>query len=104
MSGGAKAFVERALLDVLPPDVPPSWSSIDSARYVGTGRRREAHAELTMFDGRPAKVRVWFWDKGSTSCAHEWTDPGHGEPCGFEDGRWQRFPEDAPTHPMGASQ
>jgi hypothetical protein len=84
------AHVEQVLRSCLAPGVPPSWHSIDGARYVSAQPRHEATAELTMFDGLPAKVRVWFYASGSDACAHEWTYMPGGH-CSFEDGRWVRI-------------
>lgn len=87
----AKVMVGNALRAVLPPGVPPSWQSIDAARYVSGLPRHEATAELTMFDGRAGRVRAWFWDRHSTSYAHEWLDTGDGLHCSWEEGRWVRI-------------
>lgn len=86
----AREHVDRALRACLPPGVPPAYVSIDGARYVSSQPRHEAEAELTMFDGRPAKVRVWFWDRRGHAYAHEWIDTG-SQPCSFEGGRWVRI-------------
>lgn len=86
----AATHVEQALRACLPPGVPPSWHSIDGARYVSAQPRHEATAELTMFDGLPAKVRVWLYGRGSDAFAHEWTYLPGGH-CSYEDGRWQRI-------------
>ena len=86
----AAAHVEQALRSALPPDTPPSWQSIDAARYVSAQPRHEATAELTMFDGQLAKVRVWLWARNRDAFAHEWLDMPGGD-CSFEDGRWLRI-------------
>jgi hypothetical protein len=80
--------VERVLRGVLPDNVPPSWRSINGARYVSSGRHAEATADVTMFDGKPAKVRVWVFGQGGH--AHEWLDLPGGH-CSFEGGRWIRI-------------
>lgn len=86
----AKEHVEQALRASLPDGVPPSFRSIDAARYVSAQHRHEAFAELTMFDGRPAKVRVWLYARNFDVFAHEWLDLPGGH-CSFEGGRWIRI-------------
>lgn len=86
----AANFIDGALRACLPPGVPPSFQSIVSARWTGAGRKRVAEAELTMFDGLPAKVRVWRYGSYPDALAHTF----HGLPGGdvsFEDGRWIRI-------------
>lgn len=86
----ASAHIEQALKACLPPGVPPSWRSIDGARYISSQPRHEATAEVTMFDGQPAKVRVWLHARNRDAFAHEWTEMPGGD-CSFEDGRWVRI-------------
>ena len=84
-----KLWVDRALRACLPPGVPPSYSSIDSASYVSSQPKHEAVADVTMFDGQPGRVRVWLWSRAG-SWAHEWLSTGDAH-CSFEGGRWIRI-------------
>jgi len=86
----AKEHVDQALRACLPEGCPPSYRSIDAARYTSAQPRHEATAELTMFDGRPAKVRVWLHARNRDAFAHEWTEMPGGD-CSFENGRWIRI-------------
>ena len=86
----ASSFIDNALRAALPPDVPPSFTRIVSARWTGTGRKRVAEAELTMFDGQPAKVRVWRYGSYPDALAHTFHDLTGGD-VSFEDGRWIRI-------------
>lgn len=86
----AAAFIGGALRACLPPGVPPSFQSIVTARWTGTGRKRVAEAELTMFDGQPAKVRVWRYGSYPDALAHTFYDLPGGD-VSFEDGRWVRI-------------
>lgn len=86
----AKEHVEQALRACLPHGVPPSFRSIDAAHYVSAQPRHEAVAELTMFDGRPAKVRVWLYTRNRDAFAHEWIELPGGH-CSFEEGQWVRI-------------
>lgn len=87
----AIVHVEAVLRAVLPLGCPPSWRSIDAARYVTGHPTHEAIADVTMFDGRAAKVRVWSANRAFTLHAHEWLETGGGEPCSFEGGQWIRI-------------
>jgi hypothetical protein len=84
----AREYIDNALRACLPPGVPPSYQSIDAAHYTGFGRRLEAFGTVTMFDGAPAKVRVWQY--AHEAYAHEWTEMNGGD-CSFEDGAWVRI-------------
>ncbi len=86
----AKDYVVQALRACLPEGVPPSFRSIDAARYISAQPRHEATAEVTMFDGRPAKVRVWLFARNRDAFAHEWTEMPGGD-CSFEGGQWVRI-------------
>lgn len=86
----ARDHVEQALRACLPDGVPPSYRSIDGARYVSAQPRHEAVAEVTMFDGQPAKVRVWLYARNRDAFAHEWLEM-EGGGCSFEDGQWLRI-------------
>lgn len=86
----AKEHVDQALRACLPDGVPPSFRSIDAASYVSSQPRHEAVAELTMFDGRPAKVRVWIYARNRDAFAHEWLELPGGH-CSFEGGQWIRI-------------
>lgn len=88
MAAVAREYIDAALRACLPDGVPPSFRSINNARFVGVGRDRPAEADLTMFDGLPARVRVWLW--GPSSYAHAWLDMPGGD-CSFEAGRWIRI-------------
>ncbi|WP_374453784.1 hypothetical protein [Phenylobacterium sp.] len=82
----AASVVRDTLLAVLPPGVPPSFDRIVSARFIGTGRRRIASADLVMFDGSPATVEVWI---AGVCTAHRWTSMPGGS--AFWDGdAWRR--------------
>lgn len=96
----AAVFIEGALRACLPPGVPPSFHSIVSARWIGAGRKRVAEAELTMFDGLPAKVRVWQYGKYLDALAHTFHDLPGGD-VSFEDGRWIRI-DPATLEPVSA--
>jgi hypothetical protein len=83
----ARDWVNSCLRSVLPDGVPPSFQSIDSAHFEGSGRQRKAIANLTMFDGETATVQVWEW--GGGSYAHRYTAMPGGD-CSFDHGRWVR--------------
>ena len=86
----AAVFIEGALRACRPPDVPPSFTHIVSARWTGSGRKRVAEADLIMFDGQPAKVRVWRYGSYPDAIAHTFHDLPGGD-VSFEDGRWIRI-------------
>jgi len=88
----ARDVVQRHLLGVLPPGVPPSFSRIDSAEFQGSGRGRTAVAALIMVDGLPATVEVFAWGAGCSG--HRWLK-WEGDALFFEDGRWQRDADQA---------
>lgn len=83
----AMRYIIETLQGVLAPGTPPSWRTIDGARWVGTGKHRRAHADLTMFDGKPATVEAW--ERGGIR-THRWTEMPGGD-CSFEGGRWIRI-------------
>ena len=91
-AGAARAagFIDRALRACLPQDVPPSFTRIISARWTRTRRKRVAEADLTMFDGQPAKVRVWRYGSYPDALAHTFHDLPGGD-VSYEDGRWIRI-------------
>lgn len=101
----AKEQVEQALRACLPDGVPPSFRSIDAASYISSQPRHEATAELTMFDGMPAKVRVWLYARNLDAFAHEWLELPGGH-CSFEGGRWIRIDPETlePTTTQGESE
>lgn len=83
----ASSLVEKHLADCLPPGTPPYHRAILTARYVGTGRKRVAIANVEMFDGLPATVEVFRW--GANAFGHRWTAM-EGGAVYFEDDRWHR--------------
>lgn len=85
----AKEWVEHALRACLPPGIPSSYRSIDGARYISSHPRHEATADLSMFDGRPAKVRVWRYANHPDAIAHHFFELPGGD-CSYENGRWVR--------------
>lgn len=89
-----EAEVDAHLNGCLPPGVPRSYRRIVKAKRVGSGRHQVLRAELIMFDGEPATVEVFKAGEafGITMWGHHWTSMPGGA-CAFEDGRWQRFPE-----------
>lgn len=97
----ALTHVEAVLRAVLPPGCPPSWQSIDAARYVNGHPTHEAVADVTMFDGRAGRVRVWSANRAFTVHAHEWLETGDGESCSFEGGKWIRI-DPATLEPVAA--
>ncbi len=84
----ATGIVRDHLASVLPPGTPPKYREIVSARFFGTGRSRQAIADLVLFDGLPATVRVFGWRRGMAG--HCFIDLPGGD-CSFEDGRWIRI-------------
>ena len=96
----AVAFIDAALRACLPPGAPPSFTLIISARWIETGRKRVAEADLTMFDGLPAKVRVWRYGSYPDALAHTFYDLPGGD-VSFEDGRWVRI-DRATLEPVAA--
>lgn len=91
----AEELVAEHLAACLPLDTPPSYRRIVSARFVGTGRKRVAVAELEMFDGQPAKVEVHEYGKGGYGfggSSHRWLEMEGGNAC-YWNGRWQREQE-----------
>lgn len=83
----ASETVIAGMTAVLPPGMPLSFTSINRARFQGHGRNRKAIADVTMFDGLPARLAVWQW---SLSWAHEWVALEGGD-ASFEEGRWIRI-------------
>lgn len=84
MSPGA--YIDAALRDCLPTDVPPSFTEIEAAYWEGRGRQRKAVGRLRMFDGQPAIVEVW----SSGFCTgHRFTEMPGGD-CSYEGDRWMR--------------
>ncbi len=71
------------LLAALPDGVPPSFSRIDRASFVG---KREIIAHLTMFDGLKAVAHFRKWALGWST---GWDDMPGGD-ISFEDGAWTR--------------
>jgi hypothetical protein len=51
-------IVLAAMADVLPAGVPLSFT-VTKARFEGKGARRAAVADVVMFDGQPARLKVW---------------------------------------------
>lgn len=90
----AAATADTHLRGCLPPGVPVSYRQIVRAKRIGSGRRQIIRAELVMFDGEPATVEVFKAGEvlGVAMWGHYWTAMPGG-PCSFEEGRWQRFPE-----------
>ena len=86
----AAGFIDRALRASLPLGVPPPYTRMVSARWTGAGRKRVAEADLTMFDGQPAKVRVWRYGSYPDALAHTFHDLPGGD-VSYEDGRWIRI-------------
>lgn len=83
----AAAIVERHLLSVLPPGVPPQFSVIKLAEFRGRGPKRTAVAWLTMVDGLSATIEVFGWGAGCSG--HRWLE--WDDPAIFWDGKdWQR--------------
>lgn len=82
----AAAYIEAALRDCLPEGVPPSFRTIDRARWEGTGRGRVAVGHLTMFDGQPATVEV---RQAGVCTSHRYADFPGGD-ASFEGGQWVR--------------
>lgn len=85
-SSAAARFVTATLHSVLPLGTPPSWITVDDARWIGQGKQRRASADLTMFDGQQATVEAWF-SRGLR--AHRWITMPGGD-ASFEDGKWVR--------------
>lgn len=70
------------------PDAPPLIR--DVTRAVFTGRRpRMISAEVVLFDGLPAKLRLERWAQG---WGFGW-DEMPGGACLFHDGQWHRVPD-----------
>ena len=85
-----EGVVRETLLSVLPPGVPPSFTAITFAKITGKGRNAVIEATLTMFDGKPATVRLKPWAFG---WSHQWMSlPGGAISC--ESGQWVRYPDD----------
>jgi hypothetical protein len=81
--------VRRALMDMLPPGVPPFFARIVTARFDG---KKRATAELELFDGDRGVIEVW---QHAPEChAHRWIRLEGGD-LSFENGRWQRVTEAA---------
>jgi hypothetical protein len=79
---------------MLPPDAPELFT-LKSAKWHGSGRRREAVGEVTMFDGRPARLAVGTHEMGGhVGLSHYWISLPGGA-CSLEDGRWLRVPDGA---------
>lgn len=82
--------VRETLLAAIPPGAAPSFTAITSAESKGKGRNAAITATLTMFDGRPATVRLEPWAYG---WSHQWMSlPGGAISC--ESGQWVRCPDD----------
>lgn len=86
----AAALISRHLADCLPPGTPPSYRSIDSARFSGSGRNRKATGELTMFDGQTAAVEVFPNGHGF---GHRWSSMSGGD-LALENRSWKRVAAD----------
>lgn len=82
----AAQFIDTHLRACLPPGVPPSYSKIVQAVFVGRGKDRQALADLIMFDGLPAKVMI----RTTGLKPHRFIDLPGGD-VSFEDGRWIRI-------------
>jgi hypothetical protein len=90
----AAAFVDAYLRGVVPPGTPPMHRAVHAAAFVGTGRRRAAHAEVVLTDGGTARIEVFQWGKGEGlggkgHCWLRWD----GDPLSFEGGAWRRVPD-----------
>lgn len=83
----AEDTIRRVLMDVLPPNVPPSFRRVVRARFVGKTR---ILAELEMVDGLPSEIEAWQWPGG---WAHRWVTLEGGD-LSWEDGRWWRIDAD----------
>lgn len=82
----ASIFVRETLLAVLPENVPPSFTAINSASYTGSGGNRRARAQLTMFDGQLAVVECW---QAGACRAHRYLDLSGGD-VSWEGDAWVR--------------
>jgi hypothetical protein len=89
----AEEVVQKHLLRVLPPGVPPNFQSIDRAWFENSGRRKVAVAEMTMVDGLRATVEVFRWEAVGVSWGgHGWRN-WQGPALYFEGGEWRRDSE-----------
>lgn len=84
----ARRIALGVLLGVLPDGVPPSWQAVISAKTAGAGRNKTITAQLLMFDGQSATVRLSRWSMG---WSHRWLDLPGGD-ISYEGGRWVRVP------------
>jgi hypothetical protein len=76
--------VRRILMDTLPPNVPPFFARIVSARFEG---KKRATAELELVDGERGEIEVWQYAPERN--AYRWTRLEGGD-LSFENGRWER--------------
>lgn len=82
----AEQTIRTVLQSAIPPGVPLSFNKILSARFVGSGKKRVATADLEMFDGLPATVECWCYGPG---WAHRWTSMIGGD-ISWEGDLWKR--------------
>jgi len=75
--------IARDTVRAATPDAPPLIREVMRAVFEG---RRRIRAEVVLFDGLPAKLRLERW-------AHGWGfgwDEMPGGSCHLEDGQWRR--------------
>lgn len=87
--GDAAQFINTRLRACLPHGVPPSYTKIVQAVFVGRGKERRALADLIMFDGLPAKVMI----RTTGLKPHKFIEMPGGD-VSFENGRWIRVDPD----------
>lgn len=63
-----------------------SFREVVSARKIGAGRSQQIYADLIMFDGQPAKLRLEKWQYG---WSHQWLELPGG-PIEMVGDSWQR--------------
>ena len=57
----SKEIVWQVSESIIPPGSPLPFTKVNGSRYVGVN---QITADVTMFDGLPAKVRLTRWAMG----------------------------------------
>jgi hypothetical protein len=86
------AMVRAYVADILPRDVPTYIRRVLAVRPLANGRRPSFHADLEVFDGRPAGLRI---SGRLGEAAYAWILPQGDEPFNWDERRkaWRRMPE-----------